>query len=184
MFEGKLVRLRSYRKEDMKICLSFINDPLVTKNIRPGIPFPYKYEDEIKWYESLNPMSEKNYSFAIEKIEDETYLGGCGINYVDWKNSFCEIGLFLGKDFWNKGYGTDAMNILVKFIFNEMNLNKIKLFVYSFNDSARRVYEKLGFKTEGVLREEIYKEGKYYDEILMGLLKKDFIRMQETINTQ
>lgn len=107
-------------------------------------------------------------------MEDNEYIGGCGINHVDWKNSRAEVGIFLGKPFWNKVYGTDAMRVLVNFIFNEMNLNKISLNVYSFNERAIRSYEKVGFKVEGVLKQHIYREGHYHDEIIMAILKSEW----------
>ena len=107
-------------------------------------------------------------------MQDNIYLGGCGIKEVDWKNSKVVVGIFIGnKEYWNKGYGTDAMRVLIKFIFNEMNINKIKLNVYEFNERAIRSYEKCGFKKEGVLRKELYRDGKYYDTIVMGLFKEE-----------
>ncbi|MCT4598265.1 MAG: GNAT family N-acetyltransferase [Vallitalea sp.] len=174
MYNGKLVRLREYRKSDIDTVLQYINDEEVKENLIPGIPFPYTREDEEKWLESNTAMKD-TYNFAIETLEDKIYLGGCGINEVDWKNSKVIIGIFIGnKDYWNKGYGTDAMNVLIRFIFNEMNINKIKLCVYSFNKRAIRCYEKCGFIQEGILRQELYRNGKYHDEIEMAILKEDY----------
>ncbi|MBT1247869.1 GNAT family N-acetyltransferase [Thermosipho sp. 1223] len=169
-----LVRLRAYKKEDIDIVLEYINDPEVKKYLVPGIPFPFRKEDEEKWYQNLDPFSTKSYSFDIETLEGKEYIGGCGINDVDWKNSVAVVGIFLGKPHWNKGYGTDAMKVLVRFIFEEMNINKIKLYVYSFNKRAIKSYEKVGFKKEGVLREEIFRNGKYHDVYVMGILKKEW----------
>jgi len=84
------------------------------------------------------------------------------------------IGIFLGQPFWNKGLGTEAVRILIEFAFGELNVNKIKLQVFSFNKRAIRSYEKNGFKIEGVLREEVYRNGQYYDEIVMGLLASEW----------
>ncbi|MCD6551827.1 GNAT family protein [Thermotoga sp.] len=180
MLEGKLVRLRAYRREDIEKALEYINDPEVKKYLVRGIPFPWQREDEEKWYQNLNPFSINSYSFAIEKLSSGEYIGGCGINKIDWKNSVAEVGIFLGRSRWNQGYGTDAMRILVGFIFDEMNINKIKLHTYSFNERAKRVYEKEGFKVEGILRQELFREGKYHDIIVMGLLRsewRDFIEI-------
>lgn len=176
MYEGKKIRLREYRKSDAEVAQNYINDKELKKNLNPGIPYPYTLQDEEKWFES-NTALKDTYSFAIETLGDNVYIGGCGINQVDWKNSNVEIGIFIGnKEYWNKGYGTDAMNVLIRFIFNEMNINKIKLNVYSFNKRALRCYEKCGFKTEGVLRKELYREGNYHDIIVMGLLKEEFVK--------
>lgn len=171
MYEGKLVRLRAYTKEDIPQALKYLNSYEVTKNLSPGIPYPFTLEDEEKWYASNSALND-TYSFAIETLEDNLYLGGCGINQVDFKNSHVMIGIFIGDPaYWGKGYGTDALKLLTKFIFEEMNIHKIKLGVYSFNERAIKCYEKVGFIEEGILKKEIFKEGKYYDEHLMALFR-------------
>lgn len=174
MLKGDKVILRAYNKDDVKNALKSINDFEVKQYLDPSIPFPLKYEDELKWYERLNPKGDGTYSMAIENLETGEYMGGIGVNSVDWKNSVASIGLFLAKEFWNKGYGTDSLKVLLNFIFNEMNINKVKLNVYDFNKRGIRCYEKVGFVKEGVLREEIYRNGKYNDEIIMGILKSEF----------
>jgi len=175
MLEGRSVRLRAYRKEDVELAWKYINDPEVKSYLVPGIPFPMTLEEEYKWYENLS-SSKDTYNFAIERIEDGQYIGGCGINEVNWKNSYAYVGIFLGKPYWSKGYGTEAMKLLLRFIFEEMNLNKVLLNVYSFNERALRSYEKCGFVVEGRLREQIFRKGKYYDEIIMGILRREFLR--------
>ncbi|HPX97256.1 MAG TPA: GNAT family protein, partial [Thermotogota bacterium] len=95
-------------------------------------------------------------------------------NEINWKARVATIGIFLGQPFWNKGLGTEAFQILIDFAFTELNMNKLKLFVFSFNKRAMRSYEKNGFKVEGVLRQEIFRDGQYHDEIVMGLLVSEW----------
>lgn len=173
MFVGKKIRLRAYKKEDMDKAYRLVNDPEVRILLNPGIPYPLKREEEDKFYENLS-SSKDTYSFAIERIHDQKYIGGCGVNEVDWKNSNCCVGIFLGKPYWSSGYGTEAMKILVNFIFKEMNLNRIYLNVYSFNNRAITSYKKAGFKIEGRLREHIFRFGSYHDEIIMGILRREY----------
>jgi len=176
MYIGEKVKLREYRKEDVKQAQEFMNDEEIKSFLTPGIPFLYTYEDEMKWFEG-NSATKETYNFAIETLTNYKYIGGCGINNIDWKNSVAVVGIFIGdKNYWSKGYGTDAMKILVSFIFNEMNINKIKLHVYSFNPRAIRSYEKCGFIKEGVLRQEVFRKGEYYNDIIMGLLRDDFTK--------
>ncbi|AEX85937.1 acetyltransferase [Marinitoga sp. 1135] len=174
MLEGKLVKLRAYSKNDLEKVLEYINDEEVRKNLMPGIPYPFRMEDEEKWYEKLNPFGGGKYDFAIELKKTGEYIGGCGVNEIDWKNSVATVGIFIGKPFFNKGYGTEAMKLLVDFVFKEMNINKVKLHVFSFNQRAIKSYEKVGFKVEGILREQIFREGKYHDEVIMGILRKEW----------
>lgn len=176
MYVGEKVKLREYKREDIKLAQEFVNDVEVKKMLNPGIPFLYTYEDEEKWFESQSATKEL-YNFAIETLKERKYIGGCGINNLDWKNSVATIGIFIGdKEYWSKGYGSDTLNILIKFIFEQMNIHKIKLNVFSFNKRAIKCYEKCGFKTEGILREEIFRNGKYYDEIIMGLLRDEYYK--------
>jgi RimJ/RimL family protein N-acetyltransferase len=175
MYTGEKVRLREYRREDTQHAQSYINDPEVKRFLTPGIPFPVTLDEEEKWVSSQSAFKNE-YNFAIENLEDQRYIGGCGINSLDWKNSVATVGIFIGdKSLWGRGYGTDAMKVLVKFIFEQMNINKIKLNVYSFNERAIKSYEKCGFKKEGQLREEIFRDGKYFDEYVMGILRKEYL---------
>lgn len=174
MYIGEKVKLREYRKEDMILAQKFLNDAKVKRLMNSNIPFLYTYEDEEKWFQNQSAMNDL-YNFAIETLEEKKYIGGCGINKLDWKNSVATIGIFIGnEDYWGKGYGSDALNILIKFIFEQMNIHKIKLGVYSYNKRAIKCYEKCGFKKEGVLREELFRDGKYHDVIIMGILKDEY----------
>lgn len=170
MYNGKKIRLRAYRREDMPKAQEFMNDYEMRNLLATGVLYPILLEQEEKWYESLISTKD-NYSFAIETLEDGKYIGGCGINKIDWNSRVITVGIFIGdKDYWGKGYGTDAMRVLVDFIFSQMNMNKIKLNVFSFNKRAMRCYEKCGFKVDGILRQEIFRDGQYYDDIVMSVL--------------
>jgi RimJ/RimL family protein N-acetyltransferase len=174
MYSGKMVRLREYRKEDIPMRLSYINDPELQKYLICDTPYPMTLHEEEKWFESISALG-NTYKFAIETLEETKFIGGCSINDVDWKNSVATVGIFIGnKDYWGKGYGTDAIITLDSFIFTQMNINKVRLTCYSFNDRAIKSYEKCGFKIEGVLRQEMFKDGKYHDKIAMGILREEF----------
>lgn len=177
MYTGKKVRLRAYEKEDIIYAWKYINDEEIKRLLMPGIPYPLTLEEEEKWFQEQSAFKD-TYNFAIETLDEGKYIGGCGINHLDWKNSVATVGIFIGdKDYLSKGYGTDAMNTLVGFIFNQMNINKVKLNVYSFNERAIKSYKKSGFKTEGTLRQEIFRDGKYYDEYIMGILREEFLNL-------
>lgn len=174
MFDGKLVRLREYRKEDIPLRLSYINDPEVLKYLEPGIPYPVTLNEELRWFDSISAFKD-TYRFAVETVSDSNYIGDCGINSIDWKNSNAGVSIFIGNDTYRgKGYGTEAMHLLMDFVFSQMSINKIRLQVYSFNERAIRSYEKCGFKTEGVLRQEIFRNGEYFDVIAMGILRNEY----------
>ena len=178
MYTGKKVRLREYRKEDIPLRIAYLNDPEVSASLTPDVPYPMTLHEEEKWFQSITAVSD-TYKFAIETLSDNKFIGGCSINSVDWKNSVATVGIFIGnRKYRNGGYGSDAMRVLMDFIFMQMNINKIRLTVYSYNESAIICYEKCGYKAEGILRQEIYKDGKYYDKISMGLLKAEYLSIK------
>ena len=174
MFDGKLVRLREYRKEDIELRLNYVNDPEVLRFLESGIPYPLTLNEECKWFEAISAFKD-SYRFAIEAIDCSQYIGDCGINSIDWKNSVASAVIFIGNNAYRgKGYGTEAMQLLLSFAFNQININKVRLNVYSFNERAIKSYEKCGFRREGVLRQEIFRDGKYHDIIVMGLLREEY----------
>lgn len=176
MLIGERVRLRELRKTDIEAVKTYINDPEITRMLRSGIPFPLLEHEEEKWINSQSGLSTKSYSFAIETLDNQEFIGECGFTEIDWKNRHTDIGIFLGKDdHRGKGLGTEVLRLLVEFGFNELNLNKIKLGVFSYNKNAIKCYEKFGFITEGIFKDDLFRDGMYHNVIYMALFKKDFI---------
>lgn len=179
LLEGELVRLREYKQEDVKLAYKYINDPEILLNLGFGIPYPISLEKEQEWFDNQS-KNKDTYNFAIESLEDVTYIGGCDIKWVYWKNSTVEVGIFIGnQQFRGKGYGTDAMKVLIDFLFNQANINRIQLSTYSFNQRAYKSFKKYGFKEEGRLRQRMFRHGKYHDEIIMGLLKEEYNKLKK-----
>ena len=175
MYYGKKVKLRAFKEEDINKACIFINDKEVRSLIATGAIFPISIKEERDFIENSKGKNGE-YNFAIETLESESFIGVCSVDKVDWINRNCEIGIMIGdKDYWNKEYGSDAIKTLLKFIFQEMNLNKVKLGVFAFNKRAIKCYEKCGFKTEGVEKNEIFRNGEYHDGILMAIFKEDFL---------
>lgn len=174
LLEGARTRLRAYQRTDLTAAVQFLNQHEVRSLLEPGIPFPLRMEDEEQWYQSFSAISDGVYHFAIERIDTGEYIGGCGINKVSQKSRVATVGIFLGTVHQNQGFGSEAMQLLVDFCFLEMNLNKVKLKVYAFNQRAIHCYQRLGFQTEGVQRQEIFRNGSYHDEWLMALLRPEW----------
>jgi len=169
MYYGEKICLRAYKQEDIQIATSFVNDKELKKLLVTDIPFPMSLWEEDEWIKSQKSNKNGEYNFAIEDIKTKRYIGGCGIQNVNWLTRVATVGIMIGdKDYLGKGYGTDAMKVLVKFIFQDMNIRKIRLSTFSFNIRAQKSYEKCGFKVEGILKDEVFKDGKYYDEIVMA----------------
>jgi len=117
----------------------------------------------------------KGHNYAIINSENEELIGNCGFMEIDNLNQTGEIGIFIGnKIYWNKGYGTEALTLLLDYGFKALNLHNVQLRVYSFNVRAIKSYEKIGFKTYGKRREALLRGKERYDLIHMDILYNEF----------
>lgn len=123
------------------------------------------------WFESYIKTNSR-IEFVITKKEDNKKIGTIGLSSIDCKNQKAEYGILIGeKDERGKGYAKEASFGIVKYGFEELNLQKIYLKAFSDNINAINLYIKLGFKQEGVLKREIFKNGKFKDVIIMAIFK-------------
>lgn len=171
MYTGKLVRLRAFDNADFLHALDINNDYSVMRSASSGILFPSSAEDQARFMERQTSFSSGEYQFAIERLDNSVFIGQCGFLQVNWKNRKAEIAIMLHQNAIGKGFGTDAVSLLCRFAFDEMNLHKLKATVFSFNKAAIRCYEKCGFVQEGILKDEVFREGKYHDACVMALIK-------------
>jgi len=174
--EGKLVKLRAYEKSDLDALMKWVNDEEVTDLLGGEmLVYPVSSMAEEKFIEAAANPSDKQKNFVIETIAERKYIGAISFNVIDWRNRSAGMGIAIGdKSLWGKGYGTDAMRVLMRLGFDKMNLHRLWLHVFDYNRRAIASYEKCGFKREGVLREEHFARGKYHDTIVMGILESEY----------
>lgn len=176
MLESRRVVLRPVKKADVKKFLEWFNDLEVIQYLTLYLPTTEIGEE--KWIENLETIRKgKDVSLVIE-VKDRkkrTMIGNCGLHNIDWKNRDAEFGIAIGeKKFWNNGYGTEAAKLMVDYGFEQLNLNRISSAAYGFNERSINMHLKLGFKKEGCVRKAIYKNGRYNDKILLGILKEEW----------
>lgn len=122
-----------------------------------------------------NVLKNNELTFAIVDLKSDKLIGNCGFNTIDNRNRIAEVGIFIGEEEnRSNGYGTEALRLLLDFGFNYLNLNNIMLGVRSFNERAIACYKKVGFKEYGRRRECYFLNGKYYDDIFMDILAREF----------
>jgi RimJ/RimL family protein N-acetyltransferase len=164
--EGEHVHLRAREETDLPRLNALFDDPDVLAGLT--VPFPQPLEGIREWYEGSR-RQEDQIHFVIETSEGDT-IGICGLQNIDARSRHAVLGIWIGKAYWDRGYGTDAMRVLCTFGFRHMNLHRITLHVYEPNQRARHVYEQLGFRHEGTLRSSQFVDGRHVDEHVMGLL--------------
>ncbi|GAB4542297.1 MAG: GNAT family protein [Anaerolineae bacterium] len=171
MIQGKQIRLRAVEPGDLPDYHRWLNDPEVIRYLK--LYTPLSMPDEEDWYRAVREDASQMV-FAIE-TEAGQHIGNLGLMRLNWKDRSAELGIVIGnKSQWGKGYAQDAIQTLLNFAFEEMNLNRIYLRVYAGHTAAITVYRKCGFVEEGRLREETYSEGRYHDMLVMGILKREF----------
>jgi len=168
---GERLYLSPVDSEDVEIYAEWMNDLETTINLTTA-PKVISLDKE---REVLAEMTKGGCNFAIVRDEDDALLGNCGLLGVDQLQRTAELGIFIGeKEERGKGYGTEALRLLLDYAFNLLNLHSIYLRVRSFNEPAVRSYEKVGFKIIGRRRECVLICGEYYDEIYMDILDHEF----------
>ena len=174
MLKGKLVNLRAVERRDLREIMKWVNDREVTKYLSDFL-YPVSRVEEEKFFLERVMRSNDTEKNMVMETKEGIYLGQISLHKIDWKNRNAELGIVIGnKEYWGKGYGTDAIKTLLAHAFNQMNLYKVYLRVFEYNQRGIRCYEKCGFKEEGRLRKGQFYNGKYYDVILMGILKDEF----------
>ena len=184
MITGERIRFRAVERDDLPTFVKWVNDP----EVRQGILFhhPYSLAEEENWFEGMIKRPVDEHILGIEvrdtplRGDEENWklIGSLAFTNIDWRNRSSEVGIMIGeKAYWNQGYGTEAVRLLVKHGFNTLNLKRIYLHVFENNPRAIRAYEKAGFLHEGKLRQSEFKDGKYIDTLVMSILKEEFVNV-------
>ncbi|TFE22578.1 GNAT family N-acetyltransferase [Cohnella luojiensis] len=173
--QGSRIMLREYRRDDLPWIRQWVNDPNIVCHLSDIFLYPHAQESTEAYLDGILEGSSDSRGFVIADRSTEAYIGQVNLDSIDWKNRVGRIGIVIGSlEHMGLGYGTEAMKLLTAFAFNEMNLNRLELDVYDFNERAIRCYLSCGFQQEGRLRERQYKNGRYVDVIQMGILKSDW----------
>jgi RimJ/RimL family protein N-acetyltransferase len=136
----------------------------------PAIFFNEKFEK--KW---LEKEVREGYSFKICTLMDDRLIGSLELSDVNPVTGNAWVGIAIGeRGDWGKGYGTDALEVMLRFAFSELNLHRISLNVFEYNSRALNSYLRAGFKVEGRERETLQRDGKRWDLIFMGILRSDW----------
>ncbi len=178
--EGESIFLRSVTANDFgEKMVAWVNDKEVTKYLSRGT-FPGHLAAFQEEYESLkNSKTDVQLSVCMKK--DNRYIGVTGLHSLNWVARHGEFRILIGeKDCWGKGAGTEAAQLMTAYGFHILNLNKVWLGVNAENEKAYKSYLKAGFKDEGRLRNEVFRNNQYFDVIRMSILREEYEKMKST----
>ena len=118
--------------------------------------------------------------FTIHTLEEDRLIGFIGLDGLQWTPGDAFVFIALGeREYWGKGYGTDAMRVILRYAFTELNLHRVSLDVFEYNPRAIRSYEKTGFRHEGRIRKSLSRDGQRADDVWMGILREEWLHLQE-----
>lgn len=172
MLEGKTVRLLILEENHLDRIMQDWNNPEMRKYLAGYMPNSRQYE--ARWIEQAQQQMKdrKSFYFAMEKTEDDEFLGTLGVHDIDWLSRSARVGIAIhNPSNWGQGYGTEAMKVLIDFAWKSLNLRRLELSVHAFNKRAIRVYEKLGFAVFGTAHGRHFIDGEFVDTILMELIR-------------
>ena len=173
---GGRIYLRPLTHADAVAFVAWVNDPEVTRTLAIGARAMDARAEEV-FIEKTN-ASAHEVLFGIVVRETDRLIGSTGLNQIDFRNQRAIFGIMIGeKSAWGKGYGTEATSLVVQHAFEELHLNRVQLHVYEYNLRGIRVYEKVGFRREGVLRQEHVYDDRFWDTEVMAILREEWEKM-------
>ena len=174
---GSRVVLRRHVPGNMAAFLRWYSDAEVARLTR--------YQDgpmrpeEIERFLTARALGAESLSLAVHVRETNRLIGTCALSQLDSDNGSALYHITIGeKDVWGQGYGTEATRLMLDHAFGTLNLHRIGLSVFSFNERAIRSYRSCGFLIEGRAREAIWRDGRWWDEVSMSVLHSDWAAMR------
>lgn len=173
MIVGDRVRLRPFRESDVPLLRAWFDDPDVMRFWgRPSVPVTER-QFETDLVGRFVRFDDAGY-FAID-LADGTTIGRVEFERLSTETRSAEVMILIGApSAQGQGYGTEAMAALLRYLFHARNLHRVSLSVLAWNSRAIRSYEKAGFTAEGILRDDLYFDGRYHDQVVMGILRDEF----------
>ncbi|KMK77517.1 GNAT family N-acetyltransferase [Alkalihalobacillus pseudalcaliphilus] len=179
LFESSRLALRKISVDDIQIYHKWRNNLEVMYSTSPYLDV-YSSDETESFVNNVILGSQTSKSYIMIDKETKVNIGIVSLINIDYKNQNAECIIDIGeKEYWGQGYGAEGLGLLLDYAFFELNLHRISLKVYSFNEKAIRLYERIGFQKEGVSRESLFRNNHWHDIIHMGVLKEEYTLTQE-----
>ncbi|MFG6115562.1 GNAT family N-acetyltransferase [Halobacillus sp. MO56] len=177
MFATDRIHLRKLTESDAVTYYDWRNNMDVMENTNPELDVHTLKETEAFIQSICHSNSSKSY--IIEVNENDKPIGIVSLVNIDYKNRNAECIIDIGNvDYWGQGYGTEAMKLLLNYSFSELNLHKVYLRVFSFNQRAINLYERLGFEKEGELKDHLFRNGEWHGITYLAIFQEKYLRQR------
>jgi RimJ/RimL family protein N-acetyltransferase len=174
LLRGDLVYLRPGERSDIPLFVRWFTDARTTRTLMFVAPVGTAGEEA--WFTQMSEHhGSDRWFFVICRLADDRPVGSIDLHEIDLRNGSASLGIAIGDPAdTGQGYGSDALRTLVAFGFDELRLERIALDVYDFNEGARRMYERVGFRHEGTLRRALFSHGAHHDVHRMSILRDEW----------
>ncbi len=181
IYRGSLVRLSDDSPEVLAKAMSKWDRDTEQHRLADSDPAQMWSEKKLKEFiEKRKESDSRSFRFSNHTLGEDKLIGGVGLWVSSWTHGDTWLGISIGeRDYWGKGYGTDAMRLAVQYGFLELNLRRISLGLHAYNERALKSYQKVGFQLEGRMRGEGLKDGVRFDSLWMGILREEWLASQE-----
>ena len=171
--KGENLILRAIEEQDLNILKEMMNDEEIELSVG-GWSFPVSDIQQKQWFTSI--IGQNNNLRLIIDVNEIGVAGMCSLTCIDWKNRVaeCNIKLINNPKVRNKGIGQKSYVALIKYAFEELQLSRLEANILENNIASNRLHEKIGWKKEGIKRQAIFKNGKYHDVIIYGILRSEY----------
>lgn len=166
--------LREICETDLEFLLELHNDPFVLRNLTH--PKKITKEEHLTWW---NSVKNDNKQLRLIFTVDSNAAGLTKFYDIDTDNHNCTLGADIHSDFRGRGLAICMWNLMLQKCFEDLDLHRVSLTTAVWNTIAHRVYIRLGFQEEGKLKESLFRDGSYHDQIVMSLFKRDWIKHEQ-----
>ena len=174
LLRGSRVRLTALTQDDLPTVAEWHQNAEFLRLLDALPAYPKTETSLAQWLDDTDKATD-TFLFAIRSLDSDTPIGYVELDGILWIHRVSGVSIAIGEaQHWGKGYGSEAMQLVLRFAFDELNLHRVQLTVFSYNERAIALYEKLGFQREGVYREHLQRDGRRYDMYLYGLLRSEW----------
>ncbi len=184
LLHGAHVRLTALNEDDLPTLSAWYEDVEFARLIDAVPALPKPLPDWREWLDESR-KAQNGFVLAIRRQDDNLLLGHLEINDILWPHGAAWLGIGIGdRAHWGQGYGSEALQLALKFAFHELNLYRVQATVFEYNSRSQAMFKKAGFQQEGSFREFLNRDGQRYDMLLYGLLRREWEATLKSENSE